>query len=98
MTSKRVRIFGCATKKKTAKSGGGLQWKETPESRQRSAAALLAAQHRPGGPAVQGGLSKSERRALRALVRPRAPGRTNAPRYRQGLLPNRQASRMTTPA
>src|SRR5436309_1116420 len=97
MTTKRVRNFGRATKKKTAKSGGGLQWKETPESRQRSAAALLAAQHRPGGPADQGGLSKSERRALPALARRRAPGRTNEPRYDQGLPSNLEASRMTTP-
>jgi hypothetical protein len=98
MTTKRVLNFGRATKKKTAKSGGGLQWKETPESRQRSAAALLAAQHRPGGPADQGGLSKSESRALRALARPRAPGRTNAPQYGPGSPPNLQASRMITPA
>jgi hypothetical protein len=97
MTTKRVPDFGRATKKKTAKSGGGLQWKETPESRQRSAAVLLAAQHRPGGPAVQGGLSKSESRALRALARRRAPGRTNDPPYDQGLPSNLEASRMITP-
>jgi hypothetical protein len=97
MTTKRVPDFGRATKKKTAKSGGGLQWKETPESRQRSAAVLLAAQHRPGGPAVQGGLSKSESRALRALARRRAPGRTNDHRHDQGLPSNLEASRMITP-
>src|SRR5947209_2712133 len=97
MTTKRVRNFGRATKKKTAKSGRGLQWKETPESRQRSAAVLLAAQHRPGGPADQGGLSKSERRALPALARRRAPGRTNEPRHDLGLPSRHESSRMNTP-